>query len=251
MIGLGGGEFRLPVLIRVIGFPARAAVPLNLTISLATLSFALVARNHAVPVTTVIDHLPEVIGLVIGGIISAFYGTQLVANLTDRRLTRLICALLVSLGLLLIGEAFVSFERALIVSSSELVRGVAGAGIGLIVGVVSSVLGVAGGELLIPALIFIFGADIKTAGTASLIISLAIVATGVWRYHRMGALPMRGGPQRITIAMVAGSLIGAALGGLAVAVAPEAFLKVFLGVVLIVAAAKTAIAHPRGQSSAG
>jgi uncharacterized membrane protein YfcA len=134
----------------------------------------------------------------------------------------------------------------LIASPSELIRGLAGVGIGLGVGIVSSILGVAGGELLIPALIFIFGAEIKTAGTA-LIISIAIVATGVWRYHRVGALPMRGGPQRIPIAMVAGSLIGAALGGLAVAVAPEAFLKVFLGVVLIVAAAKTTIGHARRQ----
>jgi uncharacterized membrane protein YfcA len=239
LIGLGGGEFRLPVLIRVIGFPAKAAVPLNLVVSLATLSFALVTRNHAVPATTVLGHLPEVIGLIVGGVISAAYGTRLVANLTDRRLTLLITALLAALGVLLIIEAFVPFERALIVSTSELVRGLAGVGIGLGVGVVSSVLGVAGGELLIPALVFIFGADIKTAGTASLIISLFIVAAGVWRYHTAGVLPTRGGPQRITIAMAAGSLIGAALGGLAVAVAPASFLKVFLGVVLIVAAVKT------------
>ena len=30
LIGLGGGEFRLPVLTQLIGFPARAAIPLNL-----------------------------------------------------------------------------------------------------------------------------------------------------------------------------------------------------------------------------
>jgi uncharacterized membrane protein YfcA len=53
-------------------------------------------------------------------------------------------------------------------------------------------LDVAGGELLIPALIF--GADFKIAGMASLIISL-FIATGVCRYHRAGALPMRGGPR--------------------------------------------------------
>jgi hypothetical protein len=245
LIGLGGGEFRLPVLIRIIGFPARAAVPLNLVISLATLSFALVSRNHAVPATMLIGHLPEVVGLIVGGVISAVYGARLVANLTDRRLTLLITALLTALGVLLIAEAFIPFERALIVSPSELVRGLAGVAVGLGVGVVSSVLGVAGGELLIPALVFIFGADIKTAGTASLVISLAIVATGVWRYHRAGALPMRGGPQRITLAMVAGSLIGAALGGLAVAIAPAPLLKVLLGVVLIAAAAKT-MGHAKG-----
>ena len=43
LIELGGGELRLPVLIQVIGFPARAAVPLNLVITLLTLSFALLS----------------------------------------------------------------------------------------------------------------------------------------------------------------------------------------------------------------
>jgi uncharacterized membrane protein YfcA len=39
--------------------------------------------------------------------------------------------------------------------------------------------------------------------------------------------------------MIGGSLIGAALGSLAVAFAPTLFLKVLLGMVLIVAAIKT------------
>jgi uncharacterized membrane protein YfcA len=47
------------------------------------------------------------------------------------------------------------------------------------------------------------------------------------------------GAQRITTAMAIGSIIGATLGGLAVAYAPVAFLKVLLGSVLLAAAAKT------------
>jgi len=120
-----------------------------------------------------------------------------------------------------------------------MMRASAGSATGLGVGGISSVLGVAGGELLIPALVFIFSADIKTAGTTSLIISLFIVATGVWRYNRARPLPMRGGPQRIAVAMICDSLIGAAIGGLAVAYAPTSFLKAFLGMVLIIAAVKT------------
>ena len=46
--------------------------------------------------------------------------------------------------------------------------------------------------------------------------------------------------------MSAGSIVGSALGGLAVAYAPIAFLKVFLGSVLIAAAVKTIIAHRDG-----
>jgi len=243
LIGLGGGEFRLPVLMQVIGFPARAAVPLNLVISLVTLSAALVTRNHAVPAASVLTHLPEVVGLAIGGVVSAIYGIRLVARISDRRLTIVISALLAALGVLLLVEALFPFGQAVIASESGLVRGIAGVAIGLGVGMVSSMLGVAGGELLIPALVFLFGADIKTAGTASLMISIAIVATGVWRYHRAGALPLKGGTQRIVASMSVGSLIGAALGGWTVAVAPAVLLKELLGAVLIVAAIKTVRKH--------
>jgi uncharacterized membrane protein YfcA len=111
---------------------------------------------------------------------------------------------------------------------------------------VSSVLGVAGGELLIPALVLIFGADIKTAGSASILISLGIVGVGLWRYWRVDAIPMGRGAQRIATAMAAGSIVGAVLGGLAVAYAPVAFLKVLLGCVLLAAAAKTVMPRPGG-----
>ena len=107
----------------------------------------------------------------------------------------------------------------------------------------SSVLSVAGGELLIPTLIFIFGADIKTAGSASILISLGVVLMGLWRYARLDAIPKGRGVQRTTSAMAAGSIIGAAPGGLAVAYAPVSFLKVLLGCVLLAAAGKT-IASP-------
>lgn len=240
LIGLGGGEFRLPVLTQVIGFPARAAIPLNLLISLATLALALVVRNHAVPVSGVLAYLPELGGLALGGMVSAVYGARLVTRLSDRRLTASMSALLAALGVLLLVEAVVPFGSAGLGAAPLLVRAASGVLIGLVVGVVSSMLGVAGGELLIPALVFVFGADIKVAGTASLLISLLIITMGLWRYYRAGALVMSGGALRVAGSMSAGSVVGATLGGLAVAVAPTAVLKVVLGLVLLAAAAKTA-----------
>jgi uncharacterized membrane protein YfcA len=44
LIGLGGGEFRLPLLVGVIGFTARTAVPMNQILSLITLMTALLVR---------------------------------------------------------------------------------------------------------------------------------------------------------------------------------------------------------------
>jgi uncharacterized membrane protein YfcA len=242
LIGLGGGEFRLPVLMYVIGFDARSAVPLNLLTSLVTLTFALAIRSGSVPLDAVVPYIPAMIGLLAGGMASAFYGARLVSQLSDRRLVRLIAGLLGALGLLLITEAALPFQSGDLLPASVVAHLAAGAAIGIGVGLVSSVLGVAGGELLIPALILIFGADIKTAGSASILISLGIVSTGLWRFWRADAIPRERGAQRITTAMAAGSIIGVALGGLAVAYAPVEFLKVLLGCVLLAAAAKT-VAH--------
>lgn len=243
LIGLGGGEFRLPVLIHGLRFDAKSAVPLNLMISFVTLTFAMISRSGAVSVAAIVPYLPEVIGLVSGGIISAAYGARLVNKLSNERLVRLIGFLLIAIGGLLLWEAAFPFQYASLMPASATVHLFAGIAIGIGIGLVSSVLGVAGGELLIPTLIFIFGADIRTAGSASILISLGIVLMGLWRYWRSNVIPHGRGIQRIILAMSAGSILGATLGGLAVAYAPVQFLKMFLGCVLIAAAAKTIASH--------
>ena len=45
LIGLGGAEFRLPVLVGLLGHGARGAVPLNLAISLVTIVASLGAAR--------------------------------------------------------------------------------------------------------------------------------------------------------------------------------------------------------------
>src|SRR5213075_806325 len=98
LIGLGGGEFRLPVLMYGIGFDARSAVPLNLLISLVTLTFALAVRSSSVSLDAVVPHLPAMLGLLGGGMVSALYGARLVSRLTNRRLVVFIAVFLGALG---------------------------------------------------------------------------------------------------------------------------------------------------------
>src|SRR5713101_1775563 len=98
LIGLGGGEFRLPVLMHGIGFDAKSAVPLNLMISFVTLTFAMISRSGAVSLAAVAQHLPEVIGLATGGMVSAVWGVRLVRQLSSGRLVRLLARLLLGIG---------------------------------------------------------------------------------------------------------------------------------------------------------
>src|SRR3954469_2404300 len=133
LIGLGGGEFRLPVLMYGIGFDARSAVPLNLLTSLVTLSFALAIRSGAVSLDAVLPHLPEMLGLLAGGMTSAFYGARLVSRLSNTHLVRLIAALLGALGLLMMGEAFLPFQSGDLLPAIPAAHFAAGAGVGIAV----------------------------------------------------------------------------------------------------------------------
>jgi uncharacterized membrane protein YfcA len=243
LIGLGGGEFRLPLLMYGIGLDAKSSIPINLMVSLVTLAFSMVVRSRAVSAAAILPYLPEVIGLAAGGIVSAFYGAKLVKRLESKHLIQIIAAFLAGIGVLMLAEVVFSFQYVALLPGSPVIHVAAGFAIGIGIGLVSSMLGVAGGELLIPTLIFIFGADIKTAGSASILISLGIVLMGIWRYWRLDAIPSGRGIYRLTSAMATGSLIGATLGGLAVAYAPVAFLKVLLGCVLLAAAGKTFVGH--------
>jgi uncharacterized protein len=119
-------------------------------------------------------------------------------------------------------------------------------GIGLAVGAMSSMLGVAGGEFIIPALVLLFGADIRTAGTASVLISLPIVLTGVARHFLAGTYRSRTMLGYLVVPMALGSILGAFVGGyVSLSVSQEALRVVLAGILLI-----SAIKLWRGSASA-
>ena len=83
-----------------------------------------------------------------------------------------------------------------------------------------------------------FGADIKTAETASLFISLPTVIVGLVRYASRGAFTERRDLAETVAPMSVGSVIGALIGGLLVGFVPAALLKIGLGIILIVSAVR-------------
>ena len=239
LIGLGGAEFRLPVLAGVLGYSARQAVPLNLAVSLVTIATSLAIRAKTISLSAVTPFLPTILSLIFGAIITAFLGASLAGKLSNEQLERVILVLLIVIGFALIIEGFLPQQLPYFVPNILFWRIIAGILFGLAIGLVSSLLGVAGGEIIIPTMIFAFGADIKTAGTASLFVSLPTVIVGVTRYATRGAFIERK-PLVDTVApMGIGSVIGAVIGGMLVGIIPASFLKITLGLILNISAIRT------------
>lgn len=104
LIGLGGAEFRLPVLAGSLGYSVRRAVPLNLAVSLVTIIAAFLIRGQVLSLAAIGPLLPAIFALIGGAVVAAFYGPSLAHKLSDERLERIILFLLLAIGLALIIE---------------------------------------------------------------------------------------------------------------------------------------------------
>ncbi len=231
LIGLGGAEFRLPAIVGLLGYPLRQAVPINLGVSAFTLGAALMARSQTLSLEPVIQYIPALASLVMGAVLGAFVGPGVALRLRASHFVGLVRGLLVSIGGLLIVEAFLplGWETNLRGITAVLAGLAAGVGIGL----VSSLLGVAGGELIIPTLIFVYGMAIKEAGTAAILVSLPTVLVGIGRWLRTRTVKWRDELSEVLVPMATGSVMGAWVGGFLAAVTPGSALKVLLGILLI------------------
>ncbi|MDN5754027.1 MAG: TSUP family transporter, partial [Nitrosospira sp.] len=76
LIGLGGAEFRLPLLIGVFRFAALQAIILNKAMSLVVVAAALLFRTDTVPLSIVAAHWPVIVNLLAGSLLGAWLGAS-------------------------------------------------------------------------------------------------------------------------------------------------------------------------------
>jgi uncharacterized membrane protein YfcA len=232
LIGLGGAEFRLPYLVGVAGLSARRAVVANLAISLVTVISATIFRAANLPLERMLPYLFPAVCLAAGAVGAAFIGVGLLRHISDRWLTGTILMLLSSLGAALIVEAILGLPEGRVILHDATYIAAAAFAFGIAIGLISSLLGVAGGEVIIPTLVLGFAVPFKLAGSLSLLISIPTVLAGLSRFVARGELGPWRSAMPIILPMGAGSVVGAAAGGLLVGTIPPEALKLVLGCVL-------------------
>lgn len=236
LIGLGGAEFRLPLLIGAFRFAALEAVILNKAMSLVVVSSALPARARAVPFAVIAGHWAIIANLLAGSLLGAWLGAGWATRLRSETLYRVIAILLVLIaGVLLVHPGTATGGHAVIGGGAQIAAGVAA---GLAIGTVASLLGVAGGELLIPTLVLLFGVPIKLAGSLSLAISLPTMVVGFTRYSRDRSFAVLSRNRLFVLVMAAGSIVGSFIGGRFVGLVPSGALLPLLAAILLISAVK-------------
>ena len=125
LIGLGGAEFRLPLLIGLFRFAALEAVILNKATSLVVVAAALPFRAGTVPFGLVAAHWSIVLNLLAGSLLGAWVGAGWATRLKSETLYKVIAVLLVAIAAVLVLGHNVGAGQSLLTGPAQLVAGIA------------------------------------------------------------------------------------------------------------------------------
>jgi uncharacterized membrane protein YfcA len=232
LIGVGGGEFRIPVLLYLFGSEVKAAAGVNLVVGLFTVCLAFIRRwgQHAWST----DDLVLASVLIMSSLFGAVLGARQAHKWSSPLLRKIVCIYLLVIGVWMMIEALLQTDHVLF-NPEGTTKILLAAISGFAIAAVSAVLGVAGGEMRIPALMYLFAMPIKVAGTISLLVSIPTVGAGALTYRRLGYVPNR--VLLIAILMALGSLVGVLIGTSLLPLVNKHILKGILGIILLLATA--------------
>lgn len=244
LIGLGGAEFRLPILVGVFHYRTLQAIIINLMVSLVTVTVSFIFRSGIVGLENIAAHWAVIVNILLGSLIGSYTGVHYATRIDERLLHRIVVVFLVFLSIVLIGHNFIfslgSFQFP------SLLRISLGFLAGIVIGVFSSMLGVAGGELIIPTIILLFSVDIKLAGSLSLAISIPTIIVGLLKYKSQQRLKEVQSERQFIVTMASGSVLGALIGSSLLKFVPSSLLYFILGAILLLSALKLAKHQPAG-----
>lgn len=232
-VGVGGGEFRIPVLIRVLRFPVHAAAGVNLMVGLFTVALSAYRRLGQRAISDDAMTLAWVMG--IASIAGAVIGVASRRRIAVRPLILVVRIYLILAGAWMLYESIWNAHHV-IADPQGLTRCVLAAVAAFTIAAVSGVMGVAGGEMRIPVLLYLFSIPIIEAGTLSLLVSIPTVACGAITDRRLGGLP--NSALRVALIMGIASAVGVLAGAALVPYANRETIKGVLGAVLLIAAVR-------------
>jgi uncharacterized membrane protein YfcA len=223
MLGGGGSILAVPMLVYVAGVAAQDAVAMSLAIVGVTSAIASVLHGQQ-------GQLNYKVAALFGGagMVGAFMGAKFTHLVSNAVLLLLFAALMLIVGTLMLVRHQRESASASAHYTSRLPR-VLLAGVG--VGVVTGFLGVGGGFLIVPALVFFTALPMHVAVGTSLLVIAINAAAGFVGHLEQGSIPLAL-TVAFTVAAIAGTFVGARV---AAYIPAQRMRRLFAGFVMLVA----------------
>ncbi len=235
LFGVGGGAVLVPGMVLLLAFTqhqahATSLAAILLTAPAAAAGFALGGE---------VDVLAAV-SVVLGAVPGAWVGSSVMAHISEARLRQGFAVVLLLVAARLAFPATPPEAVTALDGAAELAALV---GTGLGVGVLSSIMGIGGGMVLVPALVLLFGFSPHLAEGTSLLVIIPTALTGAWRHTRRGYTQWRTG-----LLLGGSGLVTGFLGSQAALALPELTLQRLFAVFLTVMAVRLLVRSRRQAS---
>ncbi|MEZ0322987.1 MAG: sulfite exporter TauE/SafE family protein [Hydrogenothermaceae bacterium] len=236
LVGLGGAEFRLPLLLKFFNFNTLEAIILNKFMSLITVSFSIVFRSQALNLSNITSNIQIIITFLSGSLIGAWFAADWATKVKHSLLNKVIAFLMTLIAIVMLLRAYIeSFYLGIDGFMLILITVV----VGFFIGIVSAILGVAGGELYIPSITLLYNTNIKLSGTLSLLISFPTMLAAFARYSKDNSFVVIRNNKSLSLWMVGGTFLGSFVGGyLLLSLLPEKLIIYILVLLLFISAYK-------------
>jgi len=224
LLGVGGGVIIVPLLALWIGFAQKTAQATSLVaIVLSSISGAI---SYALGGDVLL--IPAAI-VAVGGVLGTFIGSWLLHRMSEAQVQLLFVGImLIAAVRLILGSESSTGVEDLSLSIGLVIGFVA---TGLMMGILSALIGIGGGVVVVPMLVFAFGFSSHVAQGTSLLVMIPTAAAGAWRNSRHGYVNWRGG-----IWVGATGVLGAVLGSQLALGLPEIWLQRAFALLLIYSA---------------
>lgn len=216
LLGIGGGIVLVPLLVFAFQLPQKRAQATSLAaITLVSVSGALTygAQGNVL--------LGPAAVVVAGGLIGTVVGAELLHRMSERQLQWIFAALMlvVAVRMVLVPPPTGGGDEVALTGWTALGYVL----LGLLMGLLSALVGIGGGLVVVPVLIIVFGLSPHEAQGTSLAVMAPVSLLGAWRHARHGYTEWRSGAL-LGLGGVAGAPLGALL---ALAIPGSALQRVF------------------------
>lgn len=223
LMGVGGGIIAVPAMVALLGVSQHRAHGTSLAMMILTASTSAIIYTSRGQVDW-----PLAILMTIGTVLGVQIGARVMNRISASRLRQFFGLFLLAVGLKMALSVNVT-AAATQTTVIDLPTIVFGIGIGLIAGILSGLLGIGGGVIMVPAMVFMMGIGQVVAQGVSLVVIVPTALTGAYTHYKKGnVLP------QLAIVLGLAAIIGAFIGSWLAGLADPSALQQGFGVFVIV-----------------
>jgi len=242
LLGVGGGFVMVPAMVFLLGLSQHEAHGTSLAamVLIVSLGAATYAGNGHMDWAIAIE-------LAIGGVIGAMIGARICTKLSGKHLRRYFGLLLVLVAGKMIWDVATARLSGVpmnghILSGQEL-TGLVVFGLGILTGVLSGLMGVGGGIIMVPALVYLLGMSQKTAQGISLAVIIPVSISGALIHAKHGNVR-----SDVWYWLAIGGVIGGRVGADIAINLPAEVLRAVFGLLMIVLGLMMVLRKQRRQA---